>query len=37
MPWFGQTIRTINGAVECDGKAPAQGRHRVDLYNKFTC
>ncbi|MFJ1767397.1 chitinase [Amycolatopsis sp. NPDC088138] len=32
---FGQTIRTINGAVECDGKAPAQVQHRVDLYKKF--
>ncbi|MBQ0849434.1 chitinase [Streptomyces sp. BH-SS-21] len=32
---FGQTIRTINGAIECDGGNPAQVRSRVAEYNKF--
>ncbi|SMD27094.1 Predicted chitinase [Kibdelosporangium aridum] len=32
---FGQTIRSINGAVECDGRAPAQVQHRVGLYQQF--
>lgn len=33
---FGQTIRAINGAVECDGNNPAQMQDRVNLYKKFT-
>ncbi|MET7488907.1 glycoside hydrolase family 19 protein [Streptomyces sp. NPDC005538] len=33
---FGQTIRSINGSVECDGKNPAQVQSRVDAYNRFT-
>jgi predicted chitinase len=32
---FGETIRSINGAEECNGGAPAQVRHRVALYTKF--
>ncbi|MFI6346366.1 chitinase [Streptomyces sp. NPDC050560] len=31
---FGQTIRSINGAVECDGRNPAQVRDRVARYKK---
>ncbi|MET7572379.1 glycoside hydrolase family 19 protein [Streptomyces sp. NPDC005492] len=33
---FGQTIRSINGSVECDGRNPAQVQSRVDAYNRFT-
>jgi len=33
---FGQTIRSINGSIECDGKNPAQVQSRVDAYNRFT-
>ncbi|WP_046257372.1 chitinase [Streptomyces sp. WM6386] len=33
---FGQTIRSINGSLECDGKNPAQVQSRVDAYNRFT-
>ncbi|WP_413099146.1 chitinase [Streptomyces sp. Inha503] len=33
---FGQTIRAINGAKECDGANPAQMQDRVNLYKKFT-
>ncbi|MEO5730148.1 MAG: glycoside hydrolase family 19 protein [Byssovorax sp.] len=33
---FGQTIRTINGALECDGKNPGQVQSRVDAYLKLT-
>jgi predicted chitinase len=32
---FGQTIRSINGSVECDGKNPAQVQSRVDSYQRF--
>ncbi len=32
---FGQTIRSINGSVECDGRNPAQVQHRVDSYRQF--
>ncbi|GAA2283099.1 hypothetical protein GCM10010415_60620 [Streptomyces atrovirens] len=32
---FGQSIRSINGAVECDGERPDQVRHRVALYDRF--
>jgi predicted chitinase len=33
---FGETIRSINGAVECDGKNPAQVQSRVNAYQRFT-
>ncbi|MFD7500536.1 glycoside hydrolase family 19 protein [Streptomyces sp. NPDC059850] len=33
---FGQTIRSINGSLECDGKNPAQVQSRVDSYLRFT-
>lgn len=33
---FGQTIRSINGSLECDGKNPAQVQSRVDNYRRFT-
>nr|WP_107907611.1 chitinase [Streptomyces chartreusis] len=33
---FGQTIRSINGAIECNGGNPAQVRSRVNTYKKFT-
>ncbi|WP_328770507.1 glycoside hydrolase family 19 protein [Streptomyces sp. NBC_00286] len=32
---FGQTIRSINGALECDGKNPAQVQSRVHSYQHF--
>ncbi|GGX74722.1 glycoside hydrolase family 19 protein [Streptomyces hiroshimensis] len=32
---FGQTIRSINGAVECDGRNPAQVQSRVNSYQRF--
>ncbi|MYX33889.1 MULTISPECIES: glycoside hydrolase family 19 protein [unclassified Streptomyces] len=33
---FGQTIRSINGSLECDGRNPAQVQSRVDNYQRFT-
>ncbi len=33
---FGQTIRAINGALECNGANPDQMQARVNLYKKFT-
>jgi predicted chitinase len=33
---FGQTIRSINGSLECDGKNPAQVQSRVSKYQEFT-
>lgn len=33
---FGQTIRSINGALECDGGNPAQVQSRVSKYQQFT-
>ncbi|MEU9961057.1 glycoside hydrolase family 19 protein [Streptomyces sp. NPDC050982] len=33
---FGQTIRSINGSLECDGKNPAQVQSRVNNYQRFT-
>ncbi|MFI7618755.1 glycoside hydrolase family 19 protein [Nonomuraea terrae] len=33
---FGQTIRSVNGTVECDGKNPAQVQSRVGSYQWFT-
>ena len=32
---FGQTIRSINGSLECDGRNPAQVQSRVDKYRAF--
>ncbi|WP_372348126.1 chitinase [Streptomyces sp. KL116D] len=32
---FGQTIRSINGSIECDGGNPAQVQSRIDNYKKF--
>ncbi|MEU5693836.1 glycoside hydrolase family 19 protein [Actinosynnema sp. NPDC020468] len=32
---FGQTIRSINGSLECDGRNPAQVQSRVNAYTKF--
>ncbi|MQS16563.1 chitinase [Streptomyces kaniharaensis] len=32
---FGQTIRSINGAVECAGRNTAEMQDRVNLYRKF--
>ncbi|MFF9815206.1 aldehyde dehydrogenase family protein [Streptomyces sp. NPDC014006] len=31
---FGQTIRSINGSLECDGRNPAQVQSRVDAYRR---
>ncbi|MFI9597791.1 chitinase [Nonomuraea sp. NPDC052265] len=33
---FGETIRSINGSLECDGGNPGQVRSRVDAYQRFT-
>lgn len=33
---FGETIRSINGAVECNGGNPGQVQSRIDLYLNFT-
>ncbi|MFH7597276.1 glycoside hydrolase family 19 protein [Streptomyces racemochromogenes] len=33
---FGETIRSINGALECNGGNPAQVQSRVDKYRAFT-
>jgi chitinase len=32
---FGQTIRSINGSLECDGKNPAQVQSRINSYTRF--
>ena len=32
---FGETIRTINGALECNGRNPAQVQSRVATYRNF--
>ncbi|WP_329214052.1 chitinase [Streptomyces sp. NBC_01485] len=32
---FGQSIRSINGALECDGHNPAQVQSRIDKYRSF--
>ncbi|WP_345443918.1 chitinase [Actinoallomurus vinaceus] len=32
---FGETIRSINGALECNGKNVEQMQHRVSLYRSF--
>ncbi|MER6174881.1 glycoside hydrolase family 19 protein [Streptosporangium sp. NPDC001681] len=33
---FGQTIRSINGSLECDGRNPAQVQSRINAYQSFT-
>ncbi|MET0404491.1 MAG: RICIN domain-containing protein [Cystobacter sp.] len=33
---FGETIRTINGALECGGRNPGQVQSRVNNFNNFT-
>ncbi len=33
---FGETIRSINGALECDGGNPAQVQSRVAAFQEFT-
>lgn len=32
----GETIRSINGRVECDGRNPAQLQSRIDDYERCT-
>ncbi|MFE4171605.1 glycoside hydrolase family 19 protein [Streptomyces sp. NPDC056909] len=32
---FGQTIRSINGSLECDGRNPAQVQSRINNYQRF--
>jgi predicted chitinase len=32
---FGETIRSINGDLECNGKNPAEREDRISLYRKF--
>jgi chitodextrinase len=32
---FGETIRSINGSIECNGGNPAQVQSRIDAYNRF--
>jgi len=32
---FGETIRTINGGLECGGRNPAQVNARIEYYKKF--
>ncbi|MBL7256253.1 chitinase [Actinoplanes lichenicola] len=32
---FGETIRSINGALECNGGNPAQVQSRIDAYQRF--
>ncbi|MFJ9609419.1 glycoside hydrolase family 19 protein [Kitasatospora sp. NPDC101176] len=33
---FGETIRSINGSLECNGNNTAQMQHRISLYQSFT-
>ncbi|MEU3497299.1 glycoside hydrolase family 19 protein [Kitasatospora cineracea] len=33
---FGETIRSINGSIECNGGNPAQVQSRVNAYTSFT-
>ncbi len=33
---FGETIRSINGSIECNGGNPAQVQSRINLYTQFT-
>ncbi|MFD4606411.1 chitinase [Streptomyces sp. NPDC058464] len=32
---FGETIRSLNGALECDGKNPHELNDRINLYKQF--
>nr|WP_229698707.1 glycoside hydrolase family 19 protein [Wenjunlia tyrosinilytica] len=32
---FGETIRSINGSLECNGRNPAQVQSRIDAYQRF--
>jgi predicted chitinase len=32
---FGETIRSINGDLECNGKNPGQRQDRINLYKRF--
>jgi hypothetical protein len=32
---FGETIRSINGSLECDGRNPAQVQSRINSYQNF--
>ena len=32
---FGETIRSINGSLECNGRNPAQVQSRIDRYRRF--
>lgn len=33
---FGESIRSINGSIECDGGNPGQVQSRIDIYEEFT-
>lgn len=33
---FGETIRSVNGGIECNGGNPAEVQDRVDAYLRFT-
>jgi hypothetical protein len=33
---FGESIRSINGALECNGGNPAQVQSRINKYTQFT-
>ncbi|WP_328606334.1 chitinase [Amycolatopsis sp. NBC_00345] len=33
---FGETIRSINGSIECNGGNPSQVQSRIDAYQKIT-
>lgn len=33
---FGETIRSINGDLECNGKNPSERQDRIHLYQRFT-
>ncbi|MGW2477027.1 chitinase, partial [Streptomyces sp. NPDC001665] len=33
---FGETIRSINGSIECNGGNPAQVQSRINTYQTFT-
>ncbi|MDI6103162.1 glycoside hydrolase family 19 protein [Actinoplanes sp. NEAU-A12] len=33
---FGETIRSINGSLECNGGNPAQVQSRINAYHRFT-
>ncbi|MEV6982302.1 chitinase, partial [Sphaerisporangium sp. NPDC051017] len=35
-PGFGETIRSINGSAECNGRNPAQVQSRINAYKRFT-